>query len=112
MVDDAMWKIIDLIECSKTNVLYFCSAGKDRTGVVSALLLLRMQVDKKTIIEDYLQSADNLRELLQAYAAENPMIDIEVITPHASYMEEFLNMLTINNHISPNKRDTKIQNRL
>lgn len=95
MVDHVMWEIIELIECSKTNVLYFCNAGKDRTGVVSALLLSRMQVDKKTIIEDYLQSADNLKEMLQAYAIQNPMIDIEVITPHASYMEEFLNKLTI-----------------
>lgn len=94
MVDDAMWKIIELIESSETNVMYFCNAGKDRTAVVSALLLLRMEVEKTTIIEDYLKSANNLREMLQAYAIQNPTIDINVITPHASYMEEFLSKLT------------------
>ena len=39
MVDDALHRTIDTIWTAKTNVLYFCAAGKDRTGVVSAILL-------------------------------------------------------------------------
>lgn len=39
MLDGQMEKIIDLIMNAKSNVMYFCTAGKDRTGVVSAILL-------------------------------------------------------------------------
>jgi protein-tyrosine phosphatase len=34
--------------------LYHCSAGKDRTGVFSALLLLMLGVSRETVFEDYL----------------------------------------------------------
>ena len=35
-------------------VLYHCSAGKDRTGVVTAVILTALGVDKDTIYQDYL----------------------------------------------------------
>lgn len=34
-------------------VLYHCSAGQDRTGIATALILSALGVDRKTIIEDY-----------------------------------------------------------
>ena len=56
MADAQMGKILKTIEEAPTNVLYFCSAGKDRTGVVSALLLRRMGIGKDQIVQDYMQS--------------------------------------------------------
>lgn len=38
-------------------VLFHCSAGKDRTGVIAALLLANAGVDEQTIIEDYALTA-------------------------------------------------------
>jgi hypothetical protein len=38
-------------------LLYHCSAGKDRTGVATALLLSALGVDRETVIKDYLLSA-------------------------------------------------------
>lgn len=95
MVDDVMWNIISTIENAKTNVLYFCNAGKDRTGVVSALLLLRMGASRAEIINDYLLSAGNLKKMLKDYVACHPEVDIEVITPKKRYMEEFLDNLRL-----------------
>lgn len=40
-----------------------CSAGKDRTGVGSALLLLALGVAEDTVMEDYLLSRDYRREV-------------------------------------------------
>ena len=94
MVDDALWQTIRLAESAKTKVLYFCNAGKDRTGVVSALLLTRMHVERAVIVQDYLASAQNLAELLQADVQQNPGIDPAVITPHAAYMEAFLDAIS------------------
>ena len=92
MVDEQMEHIIYTIETSDCGVLYFCNAGKDRTGVVSALLLRRLGYDDEYIIKDYLQSADNLKEMLRSYAASSG-VGIHIITPCRRYMEEFLQRL-------------------
>lgn len=41
--------------------LYNCSAGQDRTGVASALILAALGVDRKTILEDYHLSTPSRR---------------------------------------------------
>lgn len=92
MIDDKMVEIINTIEESKDNVIFFCNAGKDRTGVVAALLLKRMRVLKEDIIADYMESAGNLEAKLYAYAKENPDVDVNVIMPQRGYMEEFLEL--------------------
>lgn len=43
--------------------LFHCHAGKDRTGIVAALLLEMLRVDRETVLDDYeLTSAYRLRE--------------------------------------------------
>ena len=41
MADDRMERILKIITEAESNVLFFCTAGKDRTGVVAALLQRR-----------------------------------------------------------------------
>ncbi len=45
-------------------VLIHCLSGKDRTGIVVASLLLILEVDKETIIEEYLLSEGEVSESL------------------------------------------------
>ncbi len=90
MVDGQMERIVETIMKAESNVLYFCNAGKDRTGVVSAILLHRLGMSREYIVDDYVESAVNLEELLDAFARQFPEIKIEVITPKPRYMEEFL----------------------
>lgn len=45
-------------------VLFHCSAGKDRTGIVAALLLSLAGVDEDTIVADYALTASVARPLL------------------------------------------------
>ena len=49
-------KLIHQIVDSNDAVLYHCSAGKDRTGVVTALLLSILKVDRETITQEYMLS--------------------------------------------------------
>ena len=42
-----------------------CSAGQDRTGIVSALMLLLLGVPEPTVIEDYLLSTDFRRPAIE-----------------------------------------------
>lgn len=96
MVDPSLLKTVELILSEGANVLYFCNAGKDRTGVVSAILLYKLGLDDDDIVADYMQSRDNLEAPLAAFAAKTPTVDIEVITPRASYIRDFLSWLKKN----------------
>jgi protein-tyrosine phosphatase len=44
-----------------SNVLFHCSAGKDRTGIASALLLKALDFDDDTILDDFMRSNDAVR---------------------------------------------------
>ncbi len=90
MVDTQFDAMIEFLLNVKSNVLYFCNAGKDRTGVVSAVLLYKLGMPYEYIVNDYLKTKFNLEELLNEFARQNPTIDIDVITPHKRYIEEFL----------------------
>ena len=90
MVNNQMAEILQLAENAPTGVLYFCNAGKDRTGVLSALLLRRMGASRQEIIDNYLITADNLKEMLAEFVAKRPELSLSVVTPRAWYMEMFL----------------------
>ena len=55
--------IIQEILNNDTPVLYHCTAGKDRTGIITALILKILRFDNQVIFEEYLQS-NNLRKKL------------------------------------------------
>lgn len=90
MVDAKFCDMIEFLLKVESNVLYFCNAGKDRTGVVSAVLLYKLGKSLEHIVDDYMKSKINLETLLNGFARQNPAIDIDVITPHRRYIEEFL----------------------
>lgn len=90
MVDENLCRTIDLMQTAPTNVLYFCNAGKDRTGVISAILLRNAGASTEYIVADYMKSKDNLKTMLNAYARQNPEIDINIITPNEKYIKDFL----------------------
>ncbi len=90
MVDEQLNNTIDFMLNNQSNILYFCNAGKDRTGVVSAILLWKSGMSIEYIIEDYMKSKTNLGEMLESFARQNPEVDINVITPHERYMREFM----------------------
>ena len=109
MVDEQMERVIEAAMTEKSNVLYFCNAGKDRTGVVSAILLTRLGYDREYIVADYMksaenfivenvheddiESAENLRGTLEAFVKNRPDVDLNVITPQPAYMQDFLTWL-------------------
>ena len=58
-------KIITEILESGEPVLYHCTAGKDRTGIITALILTILKFDKETIYNDYLLSNNYRNNLVQ-----------------------------------------------
>jgi protein-tyrosine phosphatase len=77
--------------------VFHCSAGKDRTGVLSALILAFLGVPDATIVEDYALSGAAMGRLLERLKEEYPdsVAEVERFAPsilnvEAATMEEFL----------------------
>ena len=47
-------QLFEAISAGETPVLFHCSAGKDRTGVAAALILLALGVSREDVVRDYL----------------------------------------------------------
>ena len=90
MLDEQMDKIIRTIMNAESNVMYFCGAGKDRTGVVSAIILKRLGYSDQIIIDDYMETKDNLMAFLISYAAQHPEVDINTIIPKEENIKKVL----------------------
>jgi hypothetical protein len=77
-------------------VLVHCAAGKDRTGVVVALALDAVGVDRGAIVEDYLASRERIEEIIarligsSTYRAELEGHDPQAHAPIPGTMERFL----------------------
>ena len=93
MVDEQMARILRTIHEANGGVMYFCTAGKDRTGVVSALLQREHGLSNEEIAADYAHSGENLQERFAAFHALHPEIHVEIYTPKEEYMLAFLQLL-------------------
>lgn len=79
-------KIITEILESDQPVLYHCTAGKDRTGITTALILSILKFDKEAIYNDYLLSNNYRQKLVykRLKLADNlhflyPKMDVKVL---------------------------------
>ena len=92
MMDETMNDALTFLLNCQSPVIYFCSAGKDRTGVLSALLLKKLGYEEQYIIQDYMKSKESLKPLFEKYD-----ISIQsIIVPQESYMKGFLLQLKFN----------------
>lgn len=68
----------EIADTGEEPVVVHCTAGKDRTGIVVALALLAVGVDRETVVSDYALTEENLRgpwlegmlELVRGYGVE------------------------------------------
>jgi hypothetical protein len=76
--------------------MFHCAAGKDRTGVLSALLLDVLGVGWSAIASDYAMTAAGLEPVLARLAAQPPYREmlagytVEEHLPHPDVMLDFL----------------------
>jgi protein-tyrosine phosphatase len=75
-----------LSDPSNTPLLYHCTAGKDRTGLASALILYALGASGETIYKDYLESTKLLRERLASLMESQPNI-VPYMTVQESYLK-------------------------
>ena len=95
---NSLKEIINKIVDSNEPILYHCSAGKDRTGIVSAIILSILNVDRQTIVNEYLLSNYYRRDktektLGKAKLAKiiKPKMDLKAIEVFITVDESFIN---------------------
>ena len=69
-------KIKEIFEILKTKekILYFCNAGKDRTGVITTLILQTLGANKKDIINDYILTKKYMENSLKKYTTDKELL--------------------------------------
>ncbi len=58
-------RVIDALARAKGGVVHHCAAGKDRTGVISAVLLGVLGVPDDLIVADYVLSSENIDAIIE-----------------------------------------------
>ena len=74
-------------------VLIHCQVGKDRTGIVIALLLALAGVPNETIVADYAPSGANIRPLYDQWHAAGRSVSYDAWQSHPGTMQALLEHL-------------------
>lgn len=90
--NETMRKTFKIILNAKGSVLFNCTAGKDRTGVVAMLLLKLADVYDEDILVDYQISYTYLKEDIRKMHKDNPDLPAFLGESKMEYMEETLEM--------------------
>jgi len=73
-----------LAEPNAPAIVFHCTGGKDRTGVVAAVLLRTLGVRDDDVVSDYAESEHHLRDLLTRFRAE--LVDLGMDEAAIAYL--------------------------
>lgn len=96
---DSVLAALRAIADSPGATIVHCAAGKDRTGVVIALALSEVGVERAEIVADYARTAERIRAIFdrllrsKTYAADVGLRDLDAHTPRATTMERMLDVI-------------------
>ena len=83
-------RVFRTIAAAVSGVMINCTAGKDRTGVFSAILLMHAGVMDDEVIENYVLTKEYGRERLALVHQHFPDLDMRIVTPCRAYMRGFM----------------------
>lgn len=82
-----------MIDNTDKTILFHCSAGKDRTGMTAAMLLMLAGADRKDIISDYTETTENLKPIVDKYSFENDESLKNYLDSDAVNIERFMDYM-------------------
>ncbi len=85
-------RVFQEIALAETGVLFHCTAGKDRTGVISAILLLLAGVSRDDIVADYMITKECNDPRFQLLREKFPELDMNLVIPQERNMVDFLRL--------------------
>ena len=87
-----MPRILKAIADADAGVMYNCAAGKDRTGVVTAILLMLCGVSDEEITADYMLTKECNRERFELLRQRRPDVDMNIVIPRESFIRDFMDL--------------------
>ena len=87
-----MPQVFHTIAKAKEGVLFNCSAGKDRSGTVAAILLLLAGVGRNDIVSDYMLTKENNKERFEMLHRKYPELKMKIVIPQEEYMNKFIDL--------------------
>ena len=85
-------KALKIMAEAPGGVFFHCTAGKDRTGTLSAILLTLAQVPEEAIVRDYLLSKECLQSRMELIRQRFPEQDMNIVTPSEHHIGGFLRL--------------------
>ena len=85
-------KIFEVLLNNNEGILYHCSEGKDRTGTLTAIILLALGIDKEIIYQDYLET-NNSPLSYKEFAKTLPEDVRELFIKEFSANKEYLDVI-------------------
>lgn len=85
-------RVFQTIAAADEGVMINCTAGKDRTGVVSAILLMLCNVSDEDIIYDYMLTKECSGDRFDQIHRNFPEIDMNIVIPNENNIRKFLEM--------------------
>ena len=89
-------EIFKTIANAKYGVMFNCTAGKDRTGVISALILWLCGIRKSDIVYDYMRTKENNKPRFELIHQNFPELDMNIVIPNKNNMIKFMEMIEDN----------------
>lgn len=87
MGHEKITNVVRLLANAKQGAVYHCAAGKDRTGVISAVLLGALGVSDELIVADYALSGERIDEIIARVMSmkgyEDTLLEMPEDTLHA-----------------------------
>lgn len=87
-----MKSVMKIIADSENGVLFHCTAGKDRTGVVAAIILSLVGVSMSDILADYEVTYCYIRETIGKLLMDDPRYPAFLGQSKIEYMERFFQL--------------------
>jgi len=95
MMEDSSTLIeaLSVIVNTGDNTLFHCAVGKDRTGILAAIILMLCKVPMVDILADYQVSHTYLKPLIDDYKIKNPAMPEWVGMSKEAYLVETFSLL-------------------
>jgi protein tyrosine/serine phosphatase len=93
-------RVVETLSGAKGSAVYHCAAGKDRTGVISAVLLGVLGVPDDLIVADYALSSENIDAIIARVMSMKGYEDTLQTMPEDTLHARPETMETVVSHVS------------
>lgn len=90
---ESVYNVLKTIADHDCGAVCFCRSGKDRTGIITALLLSLCGFSDEYISADYAQTEKNMRGIIDKWLLWHPSYSMEAVSPMPKHISGLLKLI-------------------